>query len=49
MALSLGEIVKHLMQNHKPDLVLSGVNSGANLAKDVTTQARWGQRYRPAC
>ena len=27
--------VKHLMRDHKPDLVLSGVNSGANLSKDV--------------
>ena len=27
--------IKHLMREFKPDLVLSGVNSGANLSKDV--------------
>ena len=28
--------VKHLMKAHKPDIVLSGVNRGTNLADDVT-------------
>ena len=28
--------VKHLMKDRKPDLVLSGVNAGANMADDVT-------------
>ena len=28
--------VKEVMRNNKPDLVLSGVNSGANMADDVT-------------
>ncbi|MBL8566924.1 MAG: 5'/3'-nucleotidase SurE [Hyphomicrobiaceae bacterium] len=28
--------VRHLMLDHPPDLVLSGVNKGANLAEDVT-------------
>jgi 5'-nucleotidase len=28
--------VRHLMQNAKPDLVLSGVNRGQNVAEDVT-------------
>ena len=28
--------VKHLLKDRKPDLVLSGVNRGANLADDVT-------------
>jgi 5'-nucleotidase len=28
--------VKEVMKDHKPDLVLSGVNSGANMADDVT-------------
>ncbi len=28
--------VRHLMLDHPPDLVLSGVNSGANIAEDVT-------------
>lgn len=26
----------HIMKDHKPDLILSGVNRGANLAEDVT-------------
>ncbi len=28
--------VKHLMKDHKPDIVLSGVNRGTNMADDVT-------------
>ena len=28
--------VRHLMHEHKPDLVLSGVNRGQNVAEDVT-------------
>lgn len=28
--------VRHILQNQKPDLVLSGVNSGHNIADDVT-------------
>ena len=28
--------VRHLMLDHPPDLVISGVNSGQNLAEDVT-------------
>ena len=28
--------VKHLMKGHKPDIVLSGVNRGTNMADDVT-------------
>ena len=28
--------VKHLLKDRKPDLVLSGVNRGTNLADDVT-------------
>ena len=28
--------VKHVMKNHPPDLVLSGVNRGSNIADDVT-------------
>ncbi len=28
--------VKHILKDHRPDLVLSGVNRGANLADDVT-------------
>jgi 5'-nucleotidase len=32
MLLAIG----HLMRHHKPDLVLSGVNQGLNIAEDVT-------------
>jgi 5'-nucleotidase len=28
--------VKHLLKDHKPDIVLSGVNRGGNMAEDVT-------------
>jgi 5'-nucleotidase len=28
--------VRHIMKDHRPDLVLSGVNRGANMAEDVT-------------
>jgi 5'-nucleotidase len=28
--------IRNLMQDHLPDLVVSGVNSGQNLAEDVT-------------
>ena len=28
--------VNHVMRDHKPDLVLSGVNHGRNIAEDVT-------------
>ena len=28
--------VKHLLKDRKPDLVLSGVNRGTNIADDVT-------------
>jgi 5'-nucleotidase len=28
--------IKHLMKDHKPDLVLSGVNRGTNMSDDVT-------------
>ena len=28
--------VKHLLKDHKPDIVLSGVNRGSNMADDVT-------------
>ena len=28
--------VKHLLKDRKPDLVLSGVNRGTNMADDVT-------------
>ncbi len=28
--------VAHIMKDHRPDLILSGVNRGANLAEDVT-------------
>ena len=30
--------VKHLLKAHKPDIVLSGVNRGTNIADDVTVQ-----------
>ena len=28
--------VKHLLKDRKPDIVLSGVNRGTNMAEDVT-------------
>ncbi len=28
--------VNHILRNHKPDLVLSGVNAGGNLGEDIT-------------
>lgn len=28
--------VEHLLKDHKPDLILSGINNGANVAEDVT-------------
>ena len=28
--------VNHIMKDHKPDLVLSGVNAGGNLGEDIT-------------
>src|SRR6476620_6431153 len=28
--------IAHVMKDHRPDLVLSGVNRGANLGEDVT-------------
>lgn len=28
--------ISHIMKDHRPDLILSGVNRGANLAEDVT-------------
>ena len=28
--------VKHLLKDHKPDIVLSGVNRGGNMSDDVT-------------
>ncbi|MFP4002643.1 MAG: 5'/3'-nucleotidase SurE [Alphaproteobacteria bacterium] len=32
----VGMAVKHILKDHKPDLILSGVNRGSNLADDVT-------------
>ncbi|MBW3566414.1 MAG: hypothetical protein KY410_00410, partial [Proteobacteria bacterium] len=33
---AVGTAIAHIMKDHRPDLILSGVNRGANLGEDVT-------------